>query len=58
MWYVTIYEYERDWGSRVDEVKPFDNKEDAIKYKEDFNSKNTAEVAPDWYMVASDPYYR
>ena len=58
MWYVMIEEYERGWGSRVDEVKPFNTKEEASKYKEDFNSQNTADVAPDWYMVASDPYYK
>jgi hypothetical protein len=49
---VDLIEYERGWGSKVDEVIYFDNKEEAVKYCEDFNSKNTATTVPDWYMVA------
>lgn len=49
---VDIIEYERGWGSRVDEAVYFDNREEAIKYCDDFNSKNTAKEVPDWYMIA------
>jgi hypothetical protein len=49
---VDLIEYERGWGSKVDEVIYFDNKEEAIKYCEDFNAKNTAKEVPDWYMIA------
>jgi hypothetical protein len=49
---VDIIEYERGWGSKVDEVIYFDNKEEAIKYCEDFNAQNTATEVPDWYMIA------
>jgi hypothetical protein len=49
---VDIIEYERGWGSKVDEVIYFDNKEEAIKYCENFNAKNTATEVPDWYMIA------
>ena len=49
---VDIIEFERGWGSKVDEVIYFDNKAEAVKYCEDFNARNTARTAPDWYMVA------
>lgn len=49
---VDIMEYERGWGSRVDESIYFDNEEEARAYVEQFNSKNTGPTAPDWYMVA------
>lgn len=49
---VTLIEYERGWGSRVDEVLYFDNEEEARKYAEVFNAANTAKEVPDWYMVA------
>lgn len=45
-------EYERGWGSRVDEVKHFPSEEEAKQFAEKFNSQNTAATAPDWYMVA------
>lgn len=49
---VDIMEYERGWGSRLDESIYFDNEDEALKYVERFNSANTAPTAPDWYMVA------
>jgi hypothetical protein len=49
---VDLIEYERGWGSKVDERIYFDNEAEARKYCEDFNAKNTAKVVPDWYMVA------
>ena len=49
---VDIIEYERGWGSKVDETIYFDNEAEARKYCEDFNSKNTAKEVPDWYMIA------
>lgn len=51
-WRVTIMEYERGWGSRVDEVKYFPSEKEAKQFTEKFNSQNTAATAPDWYMVA------
>jgi len=47
-----IMEYERGWGSRVDEVKEFDSELERDNFIEEFNSKNTEETVPDWYMVA------
>jgi hypothetical protein len=52
MFKVEILEYERGWGSKVDEIKYFDNEPEAKNFVNDFNSKNTDEVTPDWYMVA------
>jgi hypothetical protein len=49
---VDLVEYERGWGSKVDEVIYFDNKAEAVKYCEDFNARNTAKEVPDWYMIA------
>jgi hypothetical protein len=49
---VNIWEYERGWGSKIDEVKEFDDKEAAINFVIGFNSKNNEETVPDWYMIA------
>lgn len=49
---VRVWEYERGWGSRLDDTLYFDTKEEAEAYCKDFNKDNTAAVAPDWYMVA------
>ena len=48
----TIMEYERGWGSRVDEVREFDTESERDAFIVEFNSHNTADTAPDWYMVA------
>lgn len=50
---VDIVEYERGWGSKIDETLYFDNEEEAKKYADDYNKKyNTEPSTPDWYMVA------
>lgn len=49
---VDIIEYERGWGSKLDDTKYFDNETEARKYAADFNNKNTAKEVPDWYMIA------
>lgn len=50
---VFIIESERGWGQRVDEVKEFNTREEAVKWADDYNRRynNKAEV-PDWYMRA------
>jgi len=55
MWSVTIIESERGWGQRVDEVKEFEEYDEAENFVEEFNSHNTASSAPDWYMKALPP---
>ena len=49
---VNIWEYERGWGSKIDEVRHFDTREEAEEFCTEFNSRNTEPTAPDWYMVA------
>ena len=47
-----IWEFERGWGSRLDEVKVFDTIEERDAFVTEFNSRNTSPTVPDWYMVA------
>ena len=49
---VYIIESERGWGTKVDDVKYIDTKENAMMFVREFNSKNNKEVVPDWYMYA------
>ena len=49
---VDLIEYERGWGSKIDETIYFDNEAEAREYASTFNSKNTAKEVPDWYMIA------
>jgi hypothetical protein len=49
---VQIMEYERGWGSKVDEDKFFDSAESAKAFCEKYNAQNTSATVPDWYMVA------
>lgn len=50
---VVITEYERGWGSRVDETLYFDNEAEARAYARDYNLKHNSEpTVPDWYMRA------
>ena len=53
-WKVEIIESERGWGSKVEEVKFFDNENDAA-FVSEFNSKNIEDYVPDWYMYATRP---
>jgi Asp-tRNA(Asn)/Glu-tRNA(Gln) amidotransferase C subunit len=52
---VDIIESERGWGQKIDEQKFFTDANEAYKFVEEFNAKNTAPVAPDWYMQAQTP---
>ena len=49
---VEIWEHERGWGGKIDQIKTFHDRQKALDFIEKFNSKNTATSAPDWYMVA------
>ena len=55
---VDIIESERGWGRKLDSVETFATLEEAEKFQEEFNSQNTCDHVPDWYMVASNPYIR
>ena len=49
---VEIWEHECGWGAKIDEVKYFDSEQSAKQFCAEYNSKNTAPTAPDWYMQA------
>jgi hypothetical protein len=50
---VVIEEYERGWGSRVDDVLHFVTESDAKQYCKEYNDKyNPPGPVPDWYMKA------
>jgi hypothetical protein len=53
---VHIIESEKGWGQKIDETKEFDTQEQADEFIRQYNSKNTAEVTPDWYMYAEANY--
>ena len=57
-WLVDILESERGWGQKIDSTHLFNSLEEAEKFKEKFNSDNTSETVPDWYMVALEPRYK
>lgn len=52
MFKAALLEFERGWGSRVDEIREFETEEERDRFIAEFNAKNTADVAPDWYMIA------
>ena len=50
---VFIIENEIGWGSKVDEEKEFDTREEAIQFCKDYNDEyNSGKGTPDWYMYA------
>ena len=49
---VEIIESERGWGSKIDEIREFDTREEAEEFVEEFNSHNNKDRVPDWYMYA------
>ena len=51
---VYIMEYERGWGSRIDETRYFDTEEERDEFMREFNKPNTEPSAPDWYIQAEN----
>ena len=51
---VLIIESERGWGQKIDEVKEFSTREEAVKFCREYNDKYNPPMdsAPDWYMYA------
>jgi len=47
-----VWESERGWGRKIDEVKEFKTEKARDKFIVKFNARNTAASAPDWYMFA------
>lgn len=53
---IAVIESEAGWGRKIDDWMVCLTVEDALKFKKEFNSKNTETSAPDWYMqVEGDP---
>lgn len=55
---VSIIESESGWGQKVDSTKYYrlDQRPEAEAYVKEFNSHNTAEETPGWYMRAEGPH--
>jgi hypothetical protein len=49
---VAIIESERGWGQKIDEVREFDNYEEAVKFIKDHNAENNEDQVPDIYWRA------
>lgn len=49
---VLMIESERGWGQKIDSIKSFATKEEADEFITKFNSRNTSETVPEWYMYA------
>lgn len=49
---IAVIESERGWGRKIDDYMVCLTVEDAKEFKKEFNSKNTEDSAPDWYMAA------
>lgn len=47
---VPVTESERGWGRKIDDYMVCKTYEDGLLFTEEFNSKNTAQSVPDWYM--------
>ena len=53
---IPVIESEAGWGRRVDDHMVCLSVEDAKAFEKEFNSKNTSNTAPDWYMqVEGEP---
>lgn len=51
---VPVTESEAGWGRKIDDYMLCLSVEDALKFTEEFNAKNTENTAPDWYMQVED----
>lgn len=49
---VVIIESERDFGTKIDEIKYFETESEAKQFVSEYNSKNNLKKVPDWYMYA------
>ena len=53
---IPVIESEKGWGRKIDDYMVCLSKEDAEKFRSEFNSKNEEDSAPDWYMqVEGEP---
>lgn len=53
---IAVIESEAGWGRKVDDWMVCQSIEDAYDFRAEFNSKNTGESTPSWYMqVEGEP---
>lgn len=53
---IAVIESESGWGRKIDDWMVCLSTEDAKAYQKEFNSKNTSDTVPDWYMqVEGEP---
>ena len=53
---IPVVESEKGWGRKIDDYMVCLTMEDAEAFKKEFNSKNTSDTTPDWYMkVEGEP---
>lgn len=52
---VELWESERGWGQRLDEVREFDDAQKALDFYREFNTENDKDEVPAWYMFAKKP---
>lgn len=51
---VDMIEFERGWGSKLDETLYFDNENEAKNYAREYNlTHNNKDYVPDWYICAN-----
>lgn len=49
---VNIIESEKGWGQKIDEVKEFDDYDEAVRFIKAENAKNNRDTVPDLYWYA------
>jgi hypothetical protein len=47
---IAVIESEKGWGRKIDDYMVCLSVDDANEFKKEFNSKNTEDSTPDWYM--------
>ena len=52
---VEVWERDIMQAPKILETRRFDTIQDALKFQEEINSKNTAKSAPNYYVQAEDP---
>ena len=54
-WKVIVREYERGWGTKIDEVREFDDWDAADAFAKHINSQNNKATVPYIYWTADAP---
>jgi len=53
---IAVFESEKGWGRKLDDWMVCLSSSEAHAFKQEFNSNNTSDTVPEWYMQAEgDP---